>query len=397
MTEYVHSGARPQVGKFEGFDHVTFACSNAKQAASYYCIRFGFEIIAYRGLETGSRDTAAWVVRQNNVTIVLTSPLNPVESELSKQIALSGDHCCDVAFEVADCEALYEKAIQRGGVSVSAPQTLKDETGEVIVATIKTYGNCNHTFVQRNGYSGAFLPGYKAINAKDPVNALLPTVGLQFIDHIVGNQPDNQMTPVVEWYEKVLDFHRFWSVDDSQIHTEFSSLRSIVVADYDEVIKMPINEPAPGLRRSQIEEYCQYHGQGGVQHIAFHTDDIMKAIPALRARGTEFLFIPPKYYTNLRDRLKKSPIQIKEDLDEIERLGILVDFDDKGYLLQLFTKPLEDRPTFFAEILQRSIAEDNTVPGHSAKTKFSFSGFGAGNFKALFESIEREQEKRGNL
>lgn len=397
MTEYVNTAPRPAVGKFEGFDHVTFACSNAKQAATYYTIRFGFEVVAYRGLETGSRDVASWVVRKNNVTVVLTSPLNPVESELSKSIAVSGDFCCDVAFEVADCEALYEKAIQRGAVSVSAPEFLKDENGEVIVATVKTYGNCNHTFVQRNGYTGTFMPGYKTITTVDPVNAALPDTHLHFIDHIVGNQPDNEMTPIVEWYENVLDFHRFWSVDDSQIHTEYSSLRSIVIADYDEVVKMPINEPAPGLRKSQIQEYVDYHGGGGVQHIAFHTDDIMKAIPALRARGTEFLHIPTKYYSNLRDRLKKSPIQIKEDLDEIERLGILVDFDDKGYLLQLFTKPLEDRPTFFAEILQRSIAEDNTVPGHTPRTKFSFSGFGAGNFKALFESIEREQEKRGNL
>ena len=383
MTSYINEAPRPEgVGKFESFDHVSFWVGNAKQAASYYCTRFGFNVVAYRGLETGSRDVATWVVKQNKIIMTFSSPLSSEESEITKELVRSGDFIRDVAFTVTDCEALYKKAVERGAVSVSAPQTLKDEHGEVIVATIRSYGNINHTFVQRNNYTGAFLPGYKSIDTVDPINTLLPYPGLDFIDHIVGNQDDDEMTPVVEWYERVLDFHRFWSVDDTQIFTEYSSLRSIVVADYDEVIKMPINEPAAGKKKkSQIKEFCEYHGGAGVQHVALNTDNILHAITNLRARGVEFLFIPPKYYENLRMRLQKSPVQIAESLDEIEKLGILVDFDDKGYLLQLFTKPVEDRPTLFFEIIQRR----------------NLNGFGAGNFKALFESIEREQAKRGNL
>ena len=288
-----------------------------------------------------------------------------------------------MAFQVKDCEALFKKAVSRGAVAVKEPVTLQDENGggSVVLATVKTYGNVTHTFVQRNNYTGIFLPGFRAHTIVDPVCAILPPTKLDFIDHIVGNQPDDMMQPAVEWYEKTLDFHRFWSVDDKQIHTEFSALRSIVVADYDEVVKMPINEPAPGLRKSQIQEYVEYHGGAGVQHVALNTDDILTAVAALRARGTEFLSIPAKYYKNLRERLAKSPVVVKEDLDRIEALSILVDFDDRGYLLQLFSKPLEDRPTLFFEIIQRR----------------NHQGFGAGNFKALFESIEREQDARGNL
>ena len=383
MTEFVFEGPRPEVGKFEGFDYIEMWCSNAKQAAVYYTTRFGFETVAYRGLETGSRDVATWVIRQNKIIMAFSSPLNPVDNEISNHIAVCGDFVRDIAFAVADCEALYNKAISRGAVSIRAPETLTEPgvEGSVTIATVKTYGNAVHSFIQRNGYKGVFLPGFRAVTTKDPVLALLPNPLLDFIDHVVGNQADNEMNPVVEWYERVLDFHRFWSVDDKQVSTEFSSLRSIVVTDYDENVKMPINEPAPGLKKSQIQEYVEYHGGAGVQHVALNTDNIMVAIPSLRARGVEFLVIPPKYYSNLRLRLKKSAVKIAEDLDEIEKHGILVDFDDRGYLLQLFTKPVEDRPTLFFEIIQRR----------------NLSGFGAGNFKALFESIEREQEARGNL
>lgn len=383
MTEYVFDGPRPEVGRFQGFDYLEFWCSNAKQAATYYNTRFGFKTVAYRGLETGSRQVSTWVIQQNKIRMAFSSPLNPVDNEISQAIAIAGDFIRDVAFTVEDCEALYNKAISRGAVSVRAPETLTEEgvEGSVIVATVKTYGNAVHTFVQRNGYNGVFMPGFRAVTTVDPVLELLPETKLDFIDHIVGNQSDDEMNPVVEWYERVLDFHRFWSVDDKQVSTEYSSLRSIVVTDYDEAVKMPINEPAPGLKKSQIQEFVEYHGGAGVQHVALNTDNIMVSIPNLRARGVEFLTIPPKYYTNLRLRLKKSAVVIAEDLDEIERNGLLVDFDDKGYLLQLFTKPVEDRPTLFFEIIQRR----------------NLSGFGAGNFKALFESIEREQEARGNL
>jgi 4-hydroxyphenylpyruvate dioxygenase len=238
-----------------------------------------------------------------------------------------------------------------------------------------------HTFVQRSGYTGVFLPGYKSIERVDPLSALVASPQLQFIDHIVGNQPDLQMVEACDWYEKVLGFHRFWSVDDSQIHSEYSSLRSIVMTDYDEKIKMPVNEPAAGKRKSQIQEFVDYHGGAGVQHIALNCDDIMSALPALRARGVEFLSVPDAYYDDVKRRLAKCPVKVTQDIDELKKLSILIDFDDQGYLLQIFTKPQEDRPTLFYEVIQRC----------------NHTGFGAGNFKALFESLEREQAKRGNL
>lgn len=344
-------------------------------------LRFGFEYVAYRGLETGSRDVATHVVRQQKIVFAFSSPLNPVETELGKRIMIKGDAAKDVAFGVKDCRAIYEKAVSRGAVSVQEPHETKDEFGSVWQATVKTYGDTVHTFVQRGEYKGAFLPGYVAVNKPDPLSTLLPSPGLAFIDHIVGNQPDLQMVEACNWYEKTLDFHRFWSVDDSQIHSEYSSLRSIVMTDYDEVIKMPINEPAVGKRKSQIQEYVDYHGGAGVQHIALNTSDIIAALTNLRARGTDFLTVPDAYYEDVKKRLAKSPVQVKEDLEVLKKLCILIDFDDKGYLLQIFTKPVEDRPTLFYEVIQRN----------------NHTGFGAGNFKALFESIERDQALRGNL
>jgi len=282
---------------------------------------------------------------------------------------------------VDDVRKIYAKAIERGAKSVLAPTELKDEHGSVWIATIQTYGDTVHTFVERQNYKGVFLPGYQPLTHTDPLSSLLPSPNVRYIDHIVGNQGDGEMEGVAKWYENVLDFHRFWSVDDKQIHTEYSSLRSIVVTDWDERIKMPINEPAEGKKKSQIQEYVEYHGGAGVQHIALETPDIIHTVTTMRKRGTEFLTVPRAYYDNLRKRLEKSPVQIKEDLNKIAELDILVDFDDKGYLLQIFTKPVEDRPTLFYEIIQRH----------------NHNGFGAGNFKALFESIEREQALRGNL
>lgn len=238
-----------------------------------------------------------------------------------------------------------------------------------------------HTLVQRTGYHGLFLPGYAAVERKDPLASTLPSCGLNFIDHCVGNQPDNEMVSATELYEKQLAFHRFWSVDDSQIHTDYSSLRSIVVTDYDETIKMPINEPASGLRKSQIQEYVDYYGGPGVQHVAFNTTDIIQAVTALSDRGIDFLTIPATYYTHLRDRLAAANMKLDECIDKLEKLHILVDFDENGYLLQIFTKPVEDRPTLFFEIIQRH----------------NHQGFGVGNFKSLFEAIEAEQARRGNM
>ncbi|KAJ3079688.1 hypothetical protein HDU99_010303, partial [Rhizoclosmatium hyalinum] len=241
------------------------------------------------------------------------------------------------------------------------------------------YGDVEHTFVERKNYKGPFLPGFVSV-AEDPIVKLLPATDLLNIDHCVGNQPDNAMVSACDLYERAFDFHRFWSVDDKQIHTEYSALRSIVMADYDEVVKMPINEPAMGKKKSQIQEYVEYNAGAGVQHIALRTNDIIKSVSNLRARGVEFLSIPPAYYENLKLRLKTSKCKVVEPIDILQSLHILVDFDEEGYLLQIFTKPVEDRPTLFIEIIQRA----------------NNSGFGAGNFKALFESIELEQAKRGN-
>jgi len=251
----------------------------------------------------------------------------------------------------------------------------------VILASVQTYGDTIHTFVERKNFKGTFLPGFKEHFLKEPFNKLVTEPGLQYIDHCVGNQEDNEMVPTAEWYEKMLDFHRFWSIDDSIIHTEYSSLRSIVVCDFDEIIKMPINEPAKGKRKSQIQEFCDYWVGAGVQHIALRTENILDAVELLRKRGVEFLDIPKAYYDNFRKALPHLAIQVKEDVDALEKLGILIDYDDKGYLLQLFTKPVEDRPTLFLEVIQRR----------------NHSGFGAGNFGSLFKALEDEQAKRGNL
>jgi len=248
-------------------------------------------------------------------------------------------------------------------------------------ATVQTYGDTTHTLIQRKGYSGLFLPGYEAPLHEDALLPGLPEAGIYFIDHVVGNQPDLMMEDAAGWYERNLLFHRFWSVDDKQMHTDYSALRSVVMANYEETIKMPINEPAPGKKKSQIQEYVDYYGGAGVQHIALRSFDIIKSIENLRSRGVIFLNIPDSYYTHLKKRLANSPVQVKEDIEKLRKLKILVDYDDNGYLLQIFTKPVQDKPTVFIEIIERH----------------NFQGFGAGNFKALFECIEIDQGKRGNL
>lgn len=369
---------------YSGWDHLHFWVGNALQAASFYICRFGFHPYAYRGLETGSREIVTHVIKQGTIVLAFSSPLNPddkVNSVMSQELGKHGDYVKDIAFTVTDARAIYKRAVEKGAKSVMEPHELKDDNGSVILATVRTYGDTNHTFVQRVDYKGHFLPGYKASDDNDPLATIIPSPVLDFIDHVVGNQPDNQMVPVVEWYEKMLGFHRFWSVDDKTIHTEYSSLRSIVVTDEKEAVKMPMNEPAPGKKKSQIQEYVEYHGGAGVQHVALNTKDIITSVSQLRARGVRFLQVPKSYYINLREKLAVAPIKVKEDLDTLEKLHILIDYDDKGYLLQIFTKPVEDRPTLFYEIIQRN----------------NHHGFGAGNFKSLFEAIERDQEERGNL
>lgn len=367
---------------FTGFDHVKWYVGNAKQAADWYVVHFGFKEIAYRGLETGSRKSAHHVIACNQIIWEFISAYSPDAADpINHEVALHGDGAKDLAFAVDDTRVAFEYAKAKGARVIAEPEELKDENGSVIVATIATYGDTWHTFVQRNNYKGVFLPGYKTMTEESPFASFTPHVGLNFIDHIVGNQPDQAMVPIVEWYENTLNFHRFWSVDDKMVHTEYSSLRSIVVADFDEKVKLPINEPAAGKRKSQIQEYVDYYGGPGMQHIALRTDDILYTIKQLRARGVKFLTVPKSYYTNLWEKLKSSPTKVKEDVATIEEYNILVDYDDKGYLLQIFTQPCQDRPTVFLEIIQRN----------------NHNGFGAGNFKSLFEAIEREQAARGNL
>ncbi|XP_026468006.1 4-hydroxyphenylpyruvate dioxygenase-like [Ctenocephalides felis] len=381
MTTYTDKGPKPKAGKFLNFDHITFWVGNAKQAASYYCTRMGFEPLAYQGLETGSRKLAKHVVRQNKIVFVFVSAYEPGNEELGRHLVKHGDGAKDVAFAVEDLDAIVQTAKERGAKIVKDIWEEKDEFGKVRFAVVQTYGDTTHTFVERHGYKGLFLPGYKKPLYEDVLCKLLPEAKLNFIDHVVGNQPDLQMEDAAKWYEKTLQFHRFWSVDDSQIHTEYSALRSIVMTNYEETVKMPINEPAPGKRKSQIEEYVEYYGGAGVQHIALNTSDIIQAIRNLKARGTDFLKVPHTYYDMLREHLKKSPVRIQEDLAVLQELNILVDYDDNGYLLQIFTKNMQDRPTLFLEVIQRH----------------NHNGFGAGNFKALFTAIELDQEQRGNL
>ncbi|EHL03078.1 putative 4-hydroxyphenylpyruvate dioxygenase [Glarea lozoyensis 74030] len=358
-------------------------------------------MITSLGLETGSRYIASHVVANGAIRFVLTSPIKsytsidgdePISSEdrsllkeIYEHLEKHGDAVKDVSFEVDNVEGVYKQAVDQGAESVQATRTRSDEFGSVTTAIIKTYGDTTHTMISRGNYSGVFLPGYKAIaaNKVDPLQSILPSVTLEAIDHCVGNQDWGKMVEACDFYEKCLSFHRFWSVDDAQICTEFSALNSIVMASPNNVVKMPLNEPAPGKKKSQIEEYVDFYGGAGVQHIALRTTDIIAAVSNLRARGVEFINVPETYYTAMRLRLKtdKTNWKLQEDFDTIQKLNILIDFDEGGYLLQLFTKPLMDRPTVFIEIIQRN----------------DFNGFGAGNFKSLFEAIEREQAARGNF
>ncbi|KAF1982786.1 4-hydroxyphenylpyruvate dioxygenase [Aulographum hederae CBS 113979] len=381
---------------YHGYHHVTWWVGNAKQAASFYITRMGFHSIAYQGLETGSRLLASHVVGNGNVRFVFTSPIrapqgprshqSPEErkmlAEIYAHLEQHGDAVKDVAFEVDDVRAVYFNAVEKGADGVTEPTVLHDDMdGDVLTAKVRTYGDTTHTFIEKQAYSGAFLPGFKALDSVDPLSKLLPKIELEAIDHCVGNQDWDQMDAACEFYEECLGFHRFWSVDDQDICTDFSALRSVVMASANEVVKMPINEPAAGKKKSQIEEYVDFYNGPGVQHIALRTTDIISTVTNMRARGVDFISVPETYYATMRQRLKQSPIKLNEDFEIIQSLNILIDFDEGGYLLQLFTKPLLDRPTVFIEIIQRN----------------NFSGFGAGNFKSLFEAIEREQDKRGNL
>jgi len=355
-----------------GTDYVEIYVGNAKQAAHYYKTAFGFQSLAYAGPETGVRDRASYVLVQDKMRLVLTSPLNS-EHPIAVHHKKHGDGVKVLALWVEDAYKAYEEATSRGGKSYMEPQTLTDENGEVRLAGIHTYGEVVHIFVERKNYKGVFMPGFVAW--KSDYNPK-PT-GLKYVDHCVGNVGWNQMNPWVKYYEDVLGFKNILSFDDKDISTEYSALMSKVMSNGNGYVKFPINEPAEGKKRSQVEEYLDFYEGEGVQHIAVATNNIIETVTDLKSRGVEFLKIPASYYETVLDRVG----EIDEDLKPLSELGILIDRDDEGYLLQIFTKPVEDRPTMFFEIIQRKGAKS----------------FGKGNFKALFEALELEQDARGNL
>ena len=360
-----------------GTDYVEFYVGNAKQSAHFYKTAFGFQSYAYKGLETGSRDSVSYVLKQDKITLVLTTPLNS-KSPINDHIVKHGDGVKVIALWVEDARSAFEETTKRGAKPYMEPTVEKDENGEVVRSGIYTYGETVHMFVERKNYNGTFLPGFR--EWKSDYNPT-PT-GLKYIDHMVGNVGWNQMNVWVKWYEDVMGFVNFLSFDDKQIHTEYSALMSKVMSNGNGRIKFPINEPAEGAKKSQIEEYLDFYEDAGVQHLALTTDDIIKTVSQLKERGVEFLPPPPQaYYDAIPERLGDHMKMMKEDINELRKLSIMIDADEEGYLLQIFTKPLEDRPTLFFEIIQRMGAK----------------GFGAGNFKALFESIEREQAQRGTL
>lgn len=355
-----------------GTDYIEFYVGNAKQAAHYYKTAFGYQSLAYAGPETGLKDRVSYVLQQGKVRLMLTTALNS-QHEIAEHVKVHGDGVKILALAVDDAYKSYEETIKRGAKSYVAPYTLQDENGEVKISGIYTYGETVHLFVERKNYNGIFMPGFRAWgSAYNPSD-----VGLLYVDHCVGNVGWNRMNDTVKWYEEVMGFTNILSFDDTQITTEYSALMSKVMSNGNGYVKFPINEPAEGKKKSQIEEYINFYEGEGVQHIAIATNDIISTVRSLKARGVEFLDTPNAYYDDLLDRVGK----IDESIEPLRELKILVDRDEEGYLLQIFTKPVEDRPTLFYEIIQRKGAKS----------------FGAGNFKALFESIEREQASRGNL
>ncbi len=363
----------PDFLPLNGTDHVHYYVGNAKQSAYFYRSAFGFELVAYAGPETGVRDRVSYVLQQNKIRFVLSTALQ-ADNEIAAHVAKHGDGVKDIALWVDDAASAFRETVKRGARAVRQPVQLSDADGAVVTASIGIYGDTVHTFVERKDYHGAFLPGYRAIAGPDPVAR---PVGLQYVDHMVGNVGWGEMNTWVSFYRDVMGFSMYQSFDDKDISTEYSALMSKVMSNGNGRVKFPINEPANGRKKSQIEEYLDFYVGPGVQHVAMTTHDIVATVSKLRAQGVEFLRIPVTYYEELLGRVGR----IDEPVDRLAELGILVDRDDEGYMLQIFTKPVEDRPTLFYEIIQRKGSRS----------------FGKGNFKALFESIEREQALRGNL
>lgn len=356
----------------QGTDYIEFYVGNAKQAAHFYKTVFGFQSLAYSGPETGTKEKASYAIRQNKLTFLLTTPLRSGNA-IADHIAKHGDGVKAIALKVEDATSAWEETTSRGGKSFLEPMTLTDGDGQLVMSGIHTYGETVHLFIERENYHGVFMPGFRAWESTYDA----PETGLLYVDHCVGNVGWNQMNPWVKFYEDVMGFRNILSFDDKDISTEYSALMSKVMSNGNGYVKFPINEPAEGKKKSQVEEYLDFYDGEGVQHVAIATNDIVKTVTELQKRGLAFLNIPSSYYETVLDRVG----HIDEDLEPLQRLGILVDRDDEGYLLQIFTKPVEDRPTLFFEIIQRKGAKS----------------FGKGNFKALFEALEREQEARGNL
>lgn len=355
-----------------GTDYVEFYVGNAKQAAHFYKTAFGFQSLAYAGPETGVMDKVSYVIRQNKLTFVLTTPLRS-NNEIADHVAKHGDGVKFLALKVDDAADAWKQTTMRGGKSYMEPVSLKDNDGEIVMSGIHTYGETVHLFIERKNYNGIFMPGFREWKSVyNPVST-----GLLYVDHCVGNVGWNQMNPWVKFYEDVMGFRNILSFDDKDISTEYSALMSKVMSNGNGYVKFPINEPAEGKKKSQVEEYLDFYNGEGVQHVAIATADIVETVTDLQNRGVEFLKIPESYYVDVLDRVGK----IDEDLEPLSKLGILIDKDEEGYLLQIFSKPLQDRPTLFFEIIQRKGAKS----------------FGKGNFKALFEALEREQDARGNL
>jgi 4-hydroxyphenylpyruvate dioxygenase len=370
--EQAKAAAREDFLPLKGTDHVEFYVGNARQAAYFYRAAFGMTLVAYAGPETGLRDRASYVLQQGKVRFVFTTALR-ADAEIAQQVAKHGDGVHTIALWVDDARKSWEETTRRGAVSAEEPRVIEDEHGRAVVSSIRAYGDTLHSFVERGEYAGPFLPGYRAVED----DCVARPVGLLHIDHCVGNVGWNAMNEWVKFYEDVMGFGLYQHFDDNDISTEYSALMSKVMANGNGYVKFPINEPAEGKRKSQIEEYLDFYNGPGVQHIALATKDILETVALMQKQGVEFLTVPHSYYTELQDRVGS----IDEPIEELERLGILVDRDDEGYMLQIFTRPVEDRPTVFYEIIQRKGSRS----------------FGKGNFKALFEAIEREQEARGNL
>ena len=356
----------------KGTDHIEFYVGNAKQAAHYYQTAFGYKLVAYKGPENGCRDTVSYVVQQEKIRLVLTSAFDAAHP-VAQHVQLHGDGVKVLALWVDDAEFSHNTAVERGAKSALLPQKMEDENGHVVLSAIHTYGETLHVFVQRIDYKGAFLPGFVARTN----NIATPSIGLKYVDHCVGNVELGYMDTWVKFYEDVMGFKLLMTFDDKDISTEYTALMSKVVSSGNGFIKFPINEPAAGRKKSQIEEYIDFYKGAGVQHIAVATDNIIETVSNLRNQGVDFLYVPDNYYDDLLDRVG----DIDETIEDLKRMNILVDRDEEGYLLQIFTKPVQDRPTVFYEIIQRKGAKS----------------FGKGNFKALFEAIEREQELRGTL